>query len=170
MATVAVFAAAFTFGAVFTVPANGNLPCRNNCDRVRALLGGAFVCFVTSLFLIIVIHLYLGNAKADKPIQDFWQLLLVLWFLAYCFVGILVGFIVLSVVLILNGQVVAGSLTIVVLSLFSLVFCFFWLQQYLIGTYHHPRSTDSRKTWKWSWRLLAYIPADASLRRGHVIH
>src|SRR5579862_2374802 len=121
LATVAVFAGAFTFGTVFTIPENGSIPCNDSCESVRTLLAFAFVCFVGSLFFTISVQLLLQNEKPDNTIDDRIKGRLVHNSFRCSFLGLIIGFILLSVILILSGQKVAGGLAITLVAFLLII-------------------------------------------------
>ena len=125
----AVFAGAFTFGTVFTIPANGQLPCNNNCDAVRTLLAIAFICFANSLFLTIFVQIVLRNEESTKPPEGNVKQIIIQVAIIICAIGLIGGFVLLSVVLILSNQRVAGGVTIAIVVISGGIVTSWWLYE-----------------------------------------
>lgn len=122
LATVAVFAGGFSLSTIFTIPANGGVPCHENCERSRTLLSAALICFVASLFLTILVQYLLTIApivtKYDWDEYDFDLAMASLSISTGCLVA---GFILIGVVVILINQKIAGAMIIGVTALFSML-------------------------------------------------
>jgi len=118
---VCLFAGAFTFGTLLSLPGDGGAYRPDQVSAIANLLSVAFVCFSTGLFLTVALQLVLRREGIDRVLYGRKRLLVAIHF---ALIGILAvtGFIILNGILITIGQLAAGIAGIVLL-----VMCAAWI-------------------------------------------
>lgn len=136
----AVFAGALTFATVFVIPENGGVPCYYHCDSVRTILSIAFAFFVTSLVWTIFVPLVLRKEKLHQPPVSKARRQLSQAAILITVMGLVGGFTLLGVVLLLSDQKAAGGLIITSVAICCTTQLLYWLLDRFTNLY--SRSCD----------------------------
>ena len=103
------------------IPPTGLDICGDNCVKVSILLAFAFMVYTVSLLLTIIIQMLIGNEKTSEPISNDITYFFIMYAL-YMSVGwIVMGFTLLSVVVLYIQQRAAGWVTVSVVCMFYVI-------------------------------------------------
>jgi len=144
LATVSLFAGAFTFGTLLNLPNDGGAFDPQQLPCITTLLSLAFVLFSTSLFLTVALQIILRREPLQAILYGRKRSLVAIHFLLIS--GLIMGgFIVLNGVLIVSGQRAAGTVGIVCLVLCAIWIIVYWVLEKYWGCFPTARDVKSKE-------------------------
>lgn len=146
------FAGAFTFGSLVTLPRDGGSFTTDQIPAIAKLLSASFVCFSTALLLTVALQIILRRESPDAILISQKRCLVSVHF---GLIGSLViaGFIVLNCILIVIGQWGIGSGGIVLLGLCAVWIIAYWVAERKGGYFPTARDIELGKDNAWSFSV-----------------
>lgn len=130
LTNVSVFAGAFTFGTLLTLPKDGGSFDPQQISLISQLLSNAFILFATALFLTVSLQMILRRQAPDSVLVGAKRVLVPLHF-ALISLSVAGGFSLLDSILIVIGQQGAGIAGLLLLIICQIWIAGFWaIEQY----------------------------------------
>ena len=138
LATVSLFAGAFTFGTLLSLPNDGGAFEPQQVPAIASLLSLAFVVFAGSLFLTVALQIILRREPLQAILYGQKRLLVPIHF-GLISALIMTGFCALNGVLIVTGKRAAGITGIVFLILCAVWIVVYWVLERYCGCFPTTR-------------------------------